>query len=819
MLYGDINPKPLSLKVLDHKAYLDYPPIHFRGYSMHDPRTGVVCRTSFLRPFHRVPFRVPYGCVSLLAALLFLAASASAQMLESFEGSAFPPPGWTKTNLLGGSGWYRLPIGVMPLPGWGNGTSSVPQTAEAGSHNAYCSWTTGGSASQGYHNDQWLISPRLSGLTSASTLSYWLRFCFTNFPDTVYVRISTNGPAPANFTIVAQTNVFARGSGGSQFPPWFKRTIKLGDYGIPPGKPIWIAFHEYEWDNTHNGAAIELDVISSDLTAPPQPATSPTSLTFDAYIDGTNPSDKTFSLQNIGCSGLSFSNRLTFGSGPTNWLTLSGPSTGTVARMQSQIYTAAVTKDGLDLGSYCATNVITISGAANSPLRIPITFNVIRRPQTITFPNPGPQITTNIVHLAGTASSGLPLFYSLYSGPGRLSEGSNLTFTAAGVVRVMAWQLGDPFWDLAPPVTNSITVTKAGQTIDFPAIGNHCVTSTVPLAATASSGLPVAFEVASGPAVIAEVTNLAFTGPGVVSIRASQAGNAMYNAAPPASNAFRVSDLYSFTVVSPHGTAYPAAGEHTYWEGTVLTNTVSTPVTYGATQYVCAGWTLSSSHAPASGSGTQVVMTLTNSSVLTWRWATNYWLGPVAGPNGSIDANGGWRRADTAAQITAIADSYYHFANWSGDAAGSANPLSLLMNTPKSVTANFAENRTTSRPTPEWWLAQHGITDNFEAAVNDDPDHDGAPTGDEYVMNTDPTNGLSVLRLIGLAPSAAGWILTWPCATDRVYDVQSAPVLSDQAWLPVPGKTNLMSTTEILSITNPPGADASQFYRLKVRIP
>ena len=110
--------------------------------------------------------------------------AAFAQMSESFE-YGVPPPGWTKTNLLGGSGWYQLPIGVMPLPGWGNGTSSVPATANAGTHNAYCSWNTGGGAGEGYHNDQWLISPRLTGLTATSTVSYWLRFAFTNFPDTV----------------------------------------------------------------------------------------------------------------------------------------------------------------------------------------------------------------------------------------------------------------------------------------------------------------------------------------------------------------------------------------------------------------------------------------------------------------------------------------------------------------------------------------------------------------------------------------------------------------------------------------------------------
>lgn len=73
---------------------------------------------------------------------------ASAQMSESFE-YGVPPPGWTKTNLLGGGGWYQLPIGVMPLPGWGNGTSSVPATANAGTRNAYCSWNTGGGAGEG----------------------------------------------------------------------------------------------------------------------------------------------------------------------------------------------------------------------------------------------------------------------------------------------------------------------------------------------------------------------------------------------------------------------------------------------------------------------------------------------------------------------------------------------------------------------------------------------------------------------------------------------------------------------------------------------
>jgi hypothetical protein len=217
------------------------------------------------RPFPRL--WIVFLAVALLGSWR---SPATAQMVESFE-YGVPPAGWVKTNLQGGSGWYQLPIGVAPLPGWGNGTSSVPATAYAGTHNAYCSWDTGGSAAQGYHNDQWLISPRMTGLTATSTVSYWLRFNFTNYPDEVRFRVSTTGPAPANFTIVALTNIFAKASYTNQFPPWSNHVVNVGALGIPEGTPIWIAIQEYVWDNTWNGAAVQLDVITSDLTVPPQP--------------------------------------------------------------------------------------------------------------------------------------------------------------------------------------------------------------------------------------------------------------------------------------------------------------------------------------------------------------------------------------------------------------------------------------------------------------------------------------------------------------------------------------------------------------------
>ena len=84
-----------------------------------------------------------------------------------------------------------------------------------------------------------------------------------------------------------------------------------------------------------------------------------------------------------------------------------------------------------------------------------------------------------------------------------------------------------------------VTVLKAGQTINFPEIGNQLTTNVVALAATASSGLPVTFAVASGPAALNGAT-LTFTGTGAVSIAASQAGDANRNPAPGVSRSFLV---------------------------------------------------------------------------------------------------------------------------------------------------------------------------------------------------------------------------------------------------------------------------------------
>ncbi|MDB6110191.1 MAG: hypothetical protein JWR69_1941, partial [Pedosphaera sp.] len=141
--------------------------------------------------------------------------------------------------------------------------------------------------------------------------------------------------------------------------------------------------------------------------------------------------------------------------------------------------------------------------------------------------------------VGATASSGLAVSFSIFSGPATTS-GTNVTITGAGTVIVRASQAGDTNYNAAPNLDQSFTVAPANQTIAFGALANKNYGDALfSVSATASSGLPVSFSVFSGPATISG-TNVTITGAGTVVVRASQAGNTNYNAAPNVDQSFAV---------------------------------------------------------------------------------------------------------------------------------------------------------------------------------------------------------------------------------------------------------------------------------------
>lgn len=90
-------------------------------------------------------------------------------------------------------------------------------------------------------------------------------------------------------------------------------------------------------------------------------------------------------------------------------------------------------------------------------------------------------------------------------------------------------------------VTASFT-SKASQSISFANPGDKLAsTATYPIAASASSGLPVTLTVLSGPATLGGspgAYTLSVSGAGAITIQATQAGNAAYLAASPVSQTF-----------------------------------------------------------------------------------------------------------------------------------------------------------------------------------------------------------------------------------------------------------------------------------------
>ncbi|MDD3604878.1 MAG: HYR domain-containing protein, partial [Kiritimatiellae bacterium] len=198
-----------------------------------------------------------------------------------------------KWQEAGGRGWSNSYAGRMPMPGWMSGTNTVPPDPAGGSRLAYVTYTHGGSKT----NDLWLISPTLKGVVATSTVSFWYRSSFSNFADSIYLMISTNPAAyrKSDFTIQAYHQNYPRGwpsfpgVGGKDFPEWTNIVVNIGAL-VPAGMDIRLGFREYYNNNWYDVRANEMDVIRTDLWAPPVASTiaarviSPSEVAVDYFL-------------------------------------------------------------------------------------------------------------------------------------------------------------------------------------------------------------------------------------------------------------------------------------------------------------------------------------------------------------------------------------------------------------------------------------------------------------------------------------------------------------------------------------------------------
>ena len=205
------------------------------------------------------------------------------------------------------------------------------------------------------------------------------------------------------------------------------------------------------------------------------------------------------------------------------------------------------------------TNIITATafdatGNSGSDT-LTVIYPTTNQNQTITFPAIADHTFGDApIPLVAAASSGLPVTFSVVSGPASLTSSNVLTLTGAGAVTVVADQSGSSGFNPAIPVDINFNVARANQSIAFVPVPNHSAGDPpFTLTATASSGLPVYFNVLSGPATSS--SNLVtLLGGGSVVVVAWQPGNSNFNAAATVQQSFivtKVPQTITFGALSP----------------------------------------------------------------------------------------------------------------------------------------------------------------------------------------------------------------------------------------------------------------------------
>jgi uncharacterized repeat protein (TIGR01451 family) len=171
-------------------------------------------------------------------------------------------------------------------------------------------------------------------------------------------------------------------------------------------------------------------------------------------------------------------------------------------------------------------------------------------PQTIDFPQPvDTTVADSPTTLTATTTSGLAIDYKSSTPSVCTVSGDIVTLVTAGICTIAADQPGDATYQPAPTIIRSFTIADGGgstgtidtQAITFPQPADTDVLSgPVALAATASSGLTVAYTSITPGICSVTGSSVTLLAAGACTIKADQAGDASYAAASTVTRSFAV---------------------------------------------------------------------------------------------------------------------------------------------------------------------------------------------------------------------------------------------------------------------------------------
>lgn len=329
--------------------------------------------------------------------------------------------------------------------------------------------------------------------TAVSSSNSTLQFGSQSFTPGYY---GGSGSGAWQFCIAGYTNwtVAADANSGTELAP-----SNVWSTSWPPPAPgtyyFWVA---KDGDGTYYPSA-PAGLYTLTVTPPPPPptatisatpATGASPLTTTISWTTANASSVVVSGTGVSSTSLSGASAVSLATPGTYIYTLvaSGPggqvsqsATATVTIPQYTVYTFAVGNGSVTPGGVYPENISVLvtatpgSGAwftgwtgslsgTNNPLTATVTGNLTLyanfsplQAQTIVFSPPATiMFPASPITLAATASSGLPVTFTIVSGPATLT-GNQLTITGAGPIDIQATQAGNGQWLAAAPVSEIIT--------------------------------------------------------------------------------------------------------------------------------------------------------------------------------------------------------------------------------------------------------------------------------------------------------------------------------------------------------------------------
>lgn len=376
-------------------------------------------------------------------------------------------------------------------------------------------------------------------------------------------------------------------------------------------------------------------------------------------------------------------------------------------------------------------------GASYSASSYTMTLLVAAQSQTITFNNPGTKTPTDPTFASGaTASSGLPVtLVSLTPGVCTVS-GTDITPVASGLCTIVASQAGNSSYGAAASVTQTFPIsTLTPQTITAANPGAQTYNgtpSTVTLAPTASSNLPVSMISLTPSVCTVSGFVVTIVGPGNCTIRNVQAGNGSFAPAPQVEFTFNVSTqavTYTLTYDANNGTGTPPSSQ---------TGSGNVSLAANAGTLTRSGFTFTGWNTNAAGTGTHyntgATYNLTANVTLYAEWtaAASFTLTYDANgaTSGSVPASQtGSGSKKLATNSGSLLKTNYTFKGWNTAADGSGTRYSTGAN------YNLIADVTLYA---EWELTPQVIYDANGATSGTTPDaiDQGAP------ITIDPNTGL-----------------------------------------------------------------------------